>query len=210
MKLVIDPGHGGDNTGAIGNGIVEKDWVYKAATAISEVTKWDVLRGPDEALSLSQRGIRSRELGADLVLCLHVNANSSPLLHGTTAYYLMHQPGMKELGERIARSSPKPWRRPFHEAILAHNGPGLTDDWLQAPVNVMTPHADHALVVLIESFFLTNKQDAEFAKDPTCYAQFAHCVITSVTFFLSFSEQPGETAPTETGVLEMTEQYQAP
>jgi len=162
VRVVVDPGHGGHDTGAVANGVVERDYVLAVARELQAFCGWEATRG-EEFVKLAERGVRSRNLGADLVLSLHVNANKDPKAKGLTCYALKAQPEALALGDLICQSAPPEFRRGRGSTIVAHNGPGTGDDWLQRPINVLTPHADHATVVLVELFFCTNPADAHAA-----------------------------------------------
>ena len=85
MKIVIDPGHGGHETGAINynDGIMEKDINLKTARYLKEylenyygveiIMTHDGLDNNTE-MSVLDRGMVARNNNADLLLCLHFNA----------------------------------------------------------------------------------------------------------------------------------------
>lgn len=85
MKIVIDPGHGGHETGAINynDGIMEKDITLKTARYLKEY--FDDYYGVEiimthngldnnTEMSVLDRGMCARNNKADLLLCLHFNA----------------------------------------------------------------------------------------------------------------------------------------
>ena len=84
--IVIDPGHGGKDTGAIGvNGIQEKDIVFSIVKAIIELNKtllnneFDIYstRYKDTLISLSDRSRLAKTLKADVFISLHCNASTT-------------------------------------------------------------------------------------------------------------------------------------
>lgn len=88
MKIVIDPGHGGYETGAINydDGIMEKDITLKTARYLKEYFEdyygVEVImthNGLDNntEMSVLDRGMCARNNNADLLLCLHYNAAPS-------------------------------------------------------------------------------------------------------------------------------------
>ncbi|MCX8043781.1 MAG: N-acetylmuramoyl-L-alanine amidase [Desulfobacterota bacterium] len=93
--IVIDPGHGGKDPGAIGyNGIQEKDVCLSLATALKtrlEQEAWctvQMTRDSDTFLSLSQRAQFANERNADIFISLHTNAHDDQSLTGVETYYL--------------------------------------------------------------------------------------------------------------------------
>lgn len=93
-RVVIDPGHGGKDTGAIGpDGTREKDLTLamaKKLRAYLEKEGLEVLltREDDRTLSLEERTRFANEKGADLFLSLHVNAAHNRDAHGIETYTL--------------------------------------------------------------------------------------------------------------------------
>lgn len=92
--VVIDPGHGGIDSGAIGlNGIMEKDIVLSIAKAIVRLNvnaKSDfeiyLTRNKDTLISLSDRTRLARNLKADLFISLHCNQSENPKARGVEVY----------------------------------------------------------------------------------------------------------------------------
>lgn len=94
FTLVIDPGHGGHDNGAVYSGTREADLVLKIAqqleTQIKKVTNWRVLvtRDRDHFISLSDRVKVAREGHADLFVSLHANsAGRNEKVHGTEFFF---------------------------------------------------------------------------------------------------------------------------
>jgi N-acetylmuramoyl-L-alanine amidase len=93
--VVLDPGHGGEDPGAIGpRGTMEKDIVLslakslqKALDATGEVRAFLTRRG-DYFVSLQDRVKIAQEYGADLFVSLHANGSKSRQTRGTSIYCL--------------------------------------------------------------------------------------------------------------------------
>lgn len=80
-KIFIDPGHGGSDPGAVGNGIQEKDITLRISTMIRDmlVSEYEdvtvrMSRTSDETVSLSERSNAANAWGADYYVSVHVNA----------------------------------------------------------------------------------------------------------------------------------------
>jgi N-acetylmuramoyl-L-alanine amidase len=93
--FVIDPGHGGSNTGAPGLGghVYEKEITLALALALKDRLLQlgvDVVltRDKDEYLSLRERTRIANELGADLFISLHTNASQDRTRQGFETYIL--------------------------------------------------------------------------------------------------------------------------
>ncbi|WP_235841596.1 N-acetylmuramoyl-L-alanine amidase family protein [Confluentibacter sediminis] len=94
MIVVIDPGHGGIDSGAIGlNGIMEKDIVLSIAkemVRLNKNTKSDfeiyLTRYKNTLISLSDRTRLAKTLKADLYISLHCNQSENPKARGVEVY----------------------------------------------------------------------------------------------------------------------------
>jgi N-acetylmuramoyl-L-alanine amidase len=93
--IVIDPGHGGEDSGAIGpSGIKEKDInleiAKKLKKLISEKTNTVVLltRADDTFIPLDQRTAIANKNGADLFISIHANASYRKGASGVETYFL--------------------------------------------------------------------------------------------------------------------------
>lgn len=79
--VVIDPGHGGKDSGALGNGLKEKDITLTIATEVARRLQEDyegvrclMTRSTDVYLTLNERTNKANTANADLLLSIHVNA----------------------------------------------------------------------------------------------------------------------------------------
>jgi N-acetylmuramoyl-L-alanine amidase len=94
-RIVIDPGHGGEDNGAIGRKkTAEKDVALavakKLASKLKERLKIDVImtRTGDQTVPLSERAALARAVKADLFISIHANANPNRKFRGIETYYL--------------------------------------------------------------------------------------------------------------------------
>ncbi|HUJ12870.1 MAG TPA: N-acetylmuramoyl-L-alanine amidase [Thermoanaerobaculia bacterium] len=93
--IVLDPGHGGKETGAIGpDGLMEKDATLnlcrKLADNIETKLKTRVIltRTDDSVVPLDQRTAIANQYKADLFLSVHMNAAVVKDAHGSETYFL--------------------------------------------------------------------------------------------------------------------------
>jgi N-acetylmuramoyl-L-alanine amidase len=93
-RVVIDPGHGGKDPGAIGRGrVVEKDVVLRISRQLRrrlEAQGLEVFltRDGDRYLTLEERAAFANRLGADLFVSIHANASRNRASHGVESYLL--------------------------------------------------------------------------------------------------------------------------
>ena len=94
VVIGLDPGHGGNDSGAVGGNLYEKDLTWKIASRVKEIL--DETPGITGVLTKSQyetvdsrrvRAERAVENGADLLVSFHINSNgSSNSLSGAEVY----------------------------------------------------------------------------------------------------------------------------
>ncbi|MFN3567345.1 MAG: N-acetylmuramoyl-L-alanine amidase [Caldimicrobium sp.] len=95
-RIMLDPGHGGEDPGALGpNGLKEKDVVLKLAKLLGEklsekLPNVEILytRTSDVFIPLAKRPALANTMKADLFISIHLNASSDPNSRGIETYYL--------------------------------------------------------------------------------------------------------------------------
>ena len=94
-KIVLDPGHGGKDPGAIGvDGVAEKDIVLRVAKKLAAKLRKDfgvsvvLTRKDDRFVPLEDRTAIANTEDADLFISLHMNASASSEAKGVETYYL--------------------------------------------------------------------------------------------------------------------------
>lgn len=93
-RIVIDPGHGGHDSGAKGEGATEADVVLDIAVRLEKLFErgGDVhvvlTRRDDRYLTLQERTAIANRENADLFLSIHANASSNRQVHGVETYFL--------------------------------------------------------------------------------------------------------------------------
>lgn len=94
-RVVIDPGHGGRDPGALGSRtrLREKDVTLRIARRLAALLKrvgvevW-LTRDGDETVDLRSRPALANEKNADLFVSIHVNSNPNAKRRGLETYYL--------------------------------------------------------------------------------------------------------------------------
>lgn len=93
-KIVIDPGHGGKDPGAMAFGLKEKDIVLKISRKIANILKtnnrYEVIltRNKDIFIPLEERTAVANRTKSDLFISIHVNAHSDQASGGIETYFL--------------------------------------------------------------------------------------------------------------------------
>jgi N-acetylmuramoyl-L-alanine amidase len=111
-RIVIDPGHGGHDTGTIGpTGLMEKDLCLDVALRLGKIIQQrlpgaDVVytRSDDTFIPLEERTSIANQAKADLFLSIHANSSRDHAARGIETYYL-NLKGTAEAMEVAAREN---------------------------------------------------------------------------------------------------------
>lgn len=94
-RIVIDPGHGGHDTGTIGpNGLREKDLVLEVGRRLGKMLETRLgaevvyTRKDDTFIPLETRTAIANQQRADLFISIHANSSHDPAARGVETYYL--------------------------------------------------------------------------------------------------------------------------
>ena len=170
--VVLDPGHGGQDSGAMCGGVLEKDLSLDVARRIDRLLNSEgiatlMTRVGDTYVSLADRAAFANRARKPIFVSIHFNEDNQPVASGVETYYAAHQ---ITPGSFLASWLPFVWR-PFSDSANpeSQNLAGLIQEALVARTrsidrgtqarqffviaNVTSP------AVLIEGGFLTNKED---------------------------------------------------
>jgi hypothetical protein len=160
MKLYLDPGHGGSDLGAQGNGLKEKDIALDIALRIrtiltSNYENVEVMmsRTNDVNKSLSQRTNEANNWKADYYLSIHCNAHNGSA-HGYEDF--IHS----SLSDSSTTAS---YQNMMHAEIMKVNQ--LTNRG-KKKANFLVLRETTMPALLTENGFIDNEQDAALMKDP--------------------------------------------
>lgn len=104
-KIYIDPGHGGSDTGATGNGLIERDINLNMALALSEFLEYldaDVILSREDneiKKSIKERCEEALSWDADLLISIHNNAGGGD---GFEAIHTIFEE--RSIGDDVAKS----------------------------------------------------------------------------------------------------------
>ncbi|UJS24978.1 N-acetylmuramoyl-L-alanine amidase [Thiothrix winogradskyi] len=109
--VVIDPGHGGKDPGAVGaNGTLEKDVVLQVARKLKaridreKGMKAILTRDGDKFIPLRERMDIAHKYKADLFISVHADANPSTRVSGSSVYILSENGASSEAARLLAES----------------------------------------------------------------------------------------------------------
>lgn len=160
--VVIDPGHGGPDSGAIGtNGILEKDVVLEIAKQSLQLNRslfQDSLqiyltRYTDTLISLRDRALLAKALGADVFVSLHCNQATNEKAQGFEIF-LFH-----------GQANPKTTVMATNLADRLQQQLGIYDRGIKyANFQVLRDTRGHCPSILLETGFISNAVEADFAE----------------------------------------------
>lgn len=165
--IVIDPGHGGNDSGAVGiNKVLEKDVVLNVVKEILKLNKtvfkdrFDIYltRYKDTLISLSDRTKLAKVLNADLFISLHCNHAENSNAKGIEVY--LHNSDSQftreaiELGLSMLNESTQ---------NLGFKKRGVKF----ANFQVLRKTVDYCTAVLLEMVFISNSDEADYFLKPS-------------------------------------------
>jgi N-acetylmuramoyl-L-alanine amidase len=110
--VVLDPGHGGVDPGAVGRtGTYEKDVALatarEAARQLEATRRYRVrlTRDDDEFIPLQERVARARAAGGELFISIHADALPNPHMRGASIYTLSEQASDRQTAALAAREN---------------------------------------------------------------------------------------------------------
>ena len=154
-KIFIDPGHGGTDPGASGNGLYEKEVVLSIAKKVRNILiskgfEVELSRSTDQYVSLSDRAAQANAWDADLFVSIHCNSATSSSANGTECYtYPTANTSTKSLSKNMA-------------SALASKL-GLTNRG-HKEANFAVLRLSNMPAILIETAFINNANDASKLK----------------------------------------------
>ena len=173
-RIIIDPGHGGDDPGTIGiGGIQEKDIILPISLDVAEILrKQDIevimTRDTDNFISLQGRTDMANNIDADLFVSIHANAInlSRPDVNGLETYYY-------KSGRRLAEV--------IHWSIL--NGVNIDNRGIRRARFYVLRHSTMP-AVLVEVGFLTGAVDSSRLTDSNHRRQMAEAIARGIVEYI--------------------------
>lgn len=163
LKIAIDAGHGGTNSGADGitSKILEKEYTLKIAQQLEKELRKkgaDVFmtRIHDTDLSMVERTMMLREQQADLLISVHLNSAGNATVNGTSTYY--RYIGFRPLSQAILS-------RMLELGLNNYGNVGSFNFSLSGPTEY--PNC------LVEVAFLSNEEDEKKILDPKFHKEVA-------------------------------------
>ncbi|MFO7852681.1 MAG: N-acetylmuramoyl-L-alanine amidase family protein [Bacteroidota bacterium] len=177
LKIAIEAGHGGSNTGAIGlSGLLEKDINLDLSLRLGNLLKQMgaaviQVRDSDTDMSLIEKRDSAISSGADMLISIHANAGGRGYLSvdGTSTYY--HNPFWAPLAETI------------YKRLLEMD---LDEFGVVGSFNYTGIRLSEMPSVLVEQAFMSHAEDEEKMADPAFRQQMAEKIYQGILDYLKY------------------------
>ena len=193
-RVVIDPGHGGHDSGAVRDGVREKDLNLRLAKRVADLLKdagFTVIltRDGDQFISLDDRADRVRQENGDILLSLHQNASTNTAASGVEVFFAP--------GTRYAKASMH-LAHVIQLGIMDRNG-GLgtsMDRGIKRAGFRVLRKAD-CPAILLECGFISNVQDREKLVQEEYLNSLAETIATGVAVYGKMAMPPEDESAKE-------------
>ena len=183
IKVFIDPGHGGKDPGAVGNGLQEKDVVLDIAKRISKMLEQyegvqvKLSRKDDRFIELSERARMANAWGADYFVSVHINAGGG--IGFETFIYTSRSAGSINAQTVV------------HSEIFKEIG---GTDRGKKSANLSVLRNTSMLAILTETLFIDSTSDAAKLKDTTFLKKAAQGHVNGIAKAFSLQKKKGGSA----------------
>jgi N-acetylmuramoyl-L-alanine amidase len=174
LKIAVDAGHGGENTGAGGaaSNIAEKEYTLKIAKELEKALKKEkvkvfMTREKDTTLSMIERTAMLKQESPDLLISIHLNSSGKDSISGTSTYY--RYIGFRPLTQAILK-------RMRELGLKEYGNVGSFNFSLSGPTDY--PNC------LVEVAFLSNKADEKRILNPAFHKQVAAKIVLGIKDWL--------------------------
>lgn len=182
-KIFIDPGHGGTDPGAVGNGLREKDLTLYISLKIRDILNAEytghtirLSRTNDTTLSLKQRTDMANSWGADFLLSVHINAGGGTGYEDFIYNKLSDTSGTAELRDVI------------HAEIIKEIPDARNRGKKKANFHMLRESRMSSM--LTENLFIDNKADADKLKSDAYLSKIARGHAVGIAKALGLQKKP--------------------
>lgn len=186
--VVIDPGHGGKDSGAIGaNGTYESVINLRISTLLKQYleaagVQVKMLRKTDTYYDLDERRSKVRDSDADVFVCMHSNSSTNSSVSGTEVYYYRaySQPLAKTIHAQLASA----WQG-IYANDAAMRGKVTPSDGGVRWYPFQVTRLEECPAVLVECGYLSNAKECAAINLPANQERIAKAVSQGVVQYLN-------------------------
>ncbi|GAB4262674.1 N-acetylmuramoyl-L-alanine amidase [Thermincola ferriacetica] len=183
--IVIDPGHGGYDPGAIGvTGLREKDYNLDTALRVYNLLKElgtnpIITRDTDTFIALTDRAAIANNAQADVFVSIHANSSENASLNGTSTYYYAPESDPVLYAQADARRKLAVKVQAQLAANLGIKDLGIKTANFSVLRNTGMPS------ILVESAFLSNKTEEALLKDSGFRDKVARAIVDGLVAYFT-------------------------
>ena len=184
--VVLDPGHGGSEPGAVGpTGLKEKDVNLDVAKRVKEILasqniKTELTREGDNYVGLYERSGMANNLDAGLFVSIHMNAHKNRDANGTSVFYYCYYNEQK--AEEIVRQEKSKELADITQQNLL-NLLGLKDRGVQQ-ANFAVVRTTNMPAILVEAAFISNYAEENLLTQEYFRQKIAQAIAQGITDFI--------------------------
>lgn len=209
LSILIDPGHGGKDPGAVGYmGLKEKDVVFNISKSLKRHLENDynvtMTRYFDKFISLGQRAEMSNKADVDLFISIHANSHNNSSANGAEVFYYSKTASdyAKEIADFENKVDEKynvssDYTEFIVDDIIYHLSKersiriasDVLDEMCEAAdlnkrdiygANFAVLRGSHSPAILVETGFVSNKRDADKLNDPVYQNKIAKAIADAI------------------------------
>jgi N-acetylmuramoyl-L-alanine amidase len=189
-KVVVDAGHGGKDSGAIGvNGLQEKNVNLDIALKLKQILKglgYEAIltREDDRYLSLAERVDFANQQNADMFVSIHANSYRVASSKGTMVLYYDDAYPQQDYPASDAMRLLTPYSKQLAQNVLDSflSTVGTVNQGL-VPGSIYVNRMGTIPSILVETAFLSNSQDAAILADDNTRTQMAQGIAQGIAAF---------------------------
>lgn len=154
--VVVDPGHGGHELGAVYDGFDEKNITLQMGIKLRRALEHDgatvvMTRDRDVYVGLDARPDLANELDADYFISIHNNSDHDPnVASGTMTFYHMQEPTSREFAKAVQNAIVK---------VSGLHGYGALSDSTLYNIGLAVLRGSDMPAILVEVAFINNRID---------------------------------------------------
>ena len=195
VKIYLDAGHGGKDSGAVGNGLFEKNVVLDLAKRVEAKLKEyknveiKQTRTTDVFLELSERTTAANQWGADCFVSFHCNSATDASAKGFESFVYNGSIGPDTIA----------FQNVMHSEILRQIGANVVDRGKKR-ANFHVLRESNMKAILVENLFVSNASDAALLKQATFLDRLAQGYTTGIEKFYGLVKEtrpPTNNTPTD-------------
>lgn len=191
-KVVIDPGHGGQDSGAVGNGLLEKNLTLNIAKKVADILEQSypgikpiLTRTKDEYIKLSKRTTFANGINSDALVSIHINSASDKLANGFESFVYTTDDGTTKshkLQKHLHKELSELWKKS-----------GRADRGTKK-ANFHMVREYKGASVLLELGFIVNDNDAKLLKSESFLTQNAEKIAKGIADYFGVKSNKNKSA----------------